>query len=82
MYNFLSHIFFNTHLQHIICFTLFLILRKLNDDRKSLDQKIALEKVTREELLKQIKVEYKILNTCQLKIDVNTNILQLILFNL
>lgn len=42
----------------------------LNDDRKSLNQKIALGLATKEELLKQIKVELNMLDTCQLKIDV------------
>ncbi|XP_060856851.1 U3 small nucleolar RNA-associated protein 6 homolog isoform X2 [Metopolophium dirhodum] len=41
----------------------------LNDDRKSLNQKIALGLATKEELLKQIKVELNMLDTCQLKID-------------
>ncbi|KAF0766966.1 U3 small nucleolar RNA-associated protein 6 [Aphis craccivora] len=53
----------------IICFILFLLLRKLNDDRKSLNQKITLGLATREELSKQIKVELNMLDTCQLKID-------------
>jgi len=44
-------------------------LIKLNDDRKSLNQKIALGLATREELSKQIKVELNMLDTCQLKID-------------
>lgn len=44
-------------------------LIKLNDDRKSLNQKITLGLATREELSKQIKVELNMLDTCQLKID-------------
>ncbi|KAL4104478.1 hypothetical protein QTP88_019776 [Uroleucon formosanum] len=40
----------------------------LNDDRKSLNQKIPLGLATKEELLKQIKVELNMLDTCQLKI--------------
>lgn len=47
-----------------------MVLRKLNDDRKSLNHKIAHGLATREELLKQIKVELNMLDTCQLKIDV------------
>ncbi|XP_003242958.1 U3 small nucleolar RNA-associated protein 6 homolog isoform X1 [Acyrthosiphon pisum] len=41
----------------------------LNDNRKSLNKKIALGLATKEELLKQIKVELNMLDTCQLKID-------------
>ncbi|XP_060857109.1 U3 small nucleolar RNA-associated protein 6 homolog isoform X1 [Metopolophium dirhodum] len=44
-------------------------LIKLNDDRKSLNQKITLGLATKEELMKQIKVELNMLDTCQLKID-------------
>ncbi|XP_060844936.1 U3 small nucleolar RNA-associated protein 6 homolog [Rhopalosiphum padi] len=44
-------------------------LIKLNDDRKSLNQKITLGLATKDELLKQIKVELNMLDTCQLKID-------------
>ncbi|KAE9524383.1 hypothetical protein AGLY_015220 [Aphis glycines] len=44
-------------------------LIKLNDDRKSLNQKITLGLATREELSKQIKVELNMLDMCQLKID-------------
>lgn len=52
----------------IIIFT----YRKLNDDRKSLNHKIAHGLATRDELLKQIKVELNMLDTCQLKIDVRS----------
>ncbi|XP_015372258.1 PREDICTED: uncharacterized protein LOC107167629 [Diuraphis noxia] len=44
-------------------------LIKLNDDRKLLNQKIALGLATREEFSKQIKVELNMLDTCQLKIE-------------
>ncbi|XP_022174977.1 uncharacterized protein LOC111036958 isoform X2 [Myzus persicae] len=44
-------------------------LTKLNDDRKLLNQKTALGLATREEFLKQIKVELNMLDTCQLKIE-------------
>ncbi|XP_025203204.1 U3 small nucleolar RNA-associated protein 6 homolog [Melanaphis sacchari] len=44
-------------------------LIKLNNDRKLLSQKILLGFSTIEELLKQIKIELNILDTCQLKID-------------
>ncbi|XP_001942643.1 uncharacterized protein LOC100167656 [Acyrthosiphon pisum] len=44
-------------------------LTKLNNDRKSLNQKITLGLATREEFLKQIKTELNMLDTCQLKIE-------------
>jgi len=65
---------------------LFLQLRKLNDNRKSLNQKITLGLATREELMKQIKVELNILDMCQLKIDVrlpmSVDIISIIIINI
>ncbi|XP_026817863.1 U3 small nucleolar RNA-associated protein 6 homolog [Rhopalosiphum maidis] len=63
-------------------------ITKLNNDRKSLTQKVSLGLATREEFLKQIKVELNMLDTCQLKIeqemkennteDINTEILTIL----
>ncbi|XP_060857382.1 uncharacterized protein LOC132934957 [Metopolophium dirhodum] len=44
-------------------------LTKINNNRKSLNQKITLGLATREEFLKQIKIELNMLDTCQLKIE-------------
>jgi len=53
----------------------------VNDDHKSIKQKIALGLATKEELLKQIKVELNMLDSCQLKIDVRlTNDLILVTY--
>ncbi|KAF0763452.1 U3 small nucleolar RNA-associated protein 6 [Aphis craccivora] len=63
-------------------------ITNLNNDRKSLNQKVLLGLATREEFLKQIKVELNMLDTCQLKIeqemkennteDINTEILTIL----
>ncbi|KAL4103959.1 hypothetical protein QTP88_019276 [Uroleucon formosanum] len=44
-------------------------LKKLNNDRRSLNQKISLGLATRDEFLKQIKIELNMMDTCQLKIE-------------